>query len=283
MNRSSTRRARLNGFPLATLVLLWLQVAAIGQQPPPPTEIEAPLVEVAPLPVPEDAPDAILTLVEELAREGVTVDFENRVVEVKGVILLDKMMAGYPIEYLVVTEGGFTHEALGMVRCTPSRLNAALLALGLTPGRTVQYVKKDPPPPVEKLISGEAREFDTIAPQGRVVDVAIRWSDDKGEHLHPIEDVVRYITNGSTLPRRGFVYVGSRFRRVVVGTEREERFIADLEGNLVSLYLSGAGNCLFDMNSAEGAEAYLYDINSDLCPDRGTVVSFVFSVRNDGP
>ncbi|MBI4879665.1 MAG: hypothetical protein HY812_08415 [Planctomycetes bacterium] len=262
--------------------------AAQEQAEPPPEEQETvPAEEQAAesatiaLPVPEGAPEGIATLIRELAEEGVTVDFVNRVIEVRGVILLDRMNAGYPIEYLIVTEGGFTHEALGMVRATPSKLNAAFLALGLSPGSTVQFVKKEPPPPAEEIISGEAREFDAIPPAGSVVDVAVRWTDEAGEQLRPIEDLIVYITNGQALPRRGFVFVGSRFSRMVMGTERVEKFVADVEGNVVSLYLSGAGSCLFDMNSAEGAEAYLYDINARLCPERGTKVAFVFSLRGE--
>ena len=264
----------------AALVVMTAAPLATAQVPPPENEIEHPELEVKALPVPEGAPPEVTALIEELADEGVTVDFERRVVAVAGVTLLDKMHAGYPIEYLMVTQGGFTHEALCMVRCTPSKLNAAFLALGLKPGRTVQYVKKDPPPPLEKLISGEEREFDVIPPRGQVVDLAVRWTDEAGnEQLRPIEDLIAYLTNGRSLPRRGFVYVGSRFTRVVIGAERVERFAADMEGNVVSLYLSGAGNCLFDMNSAEGGEAYLYDLNVDVAPPAGTPVTFEFSLR----
>lgn len=246
---------------------------------PPRPQIDLQIDEVVPLPVPDGAPEAIRTLVGELAQEGVTVDFAKREVVVKGAILLDKMNPNYPIEYLIVTNGGFTHEAFGIVRATASKLNAAFLAFGLTPGKTVQHVKKDPPPPMEKLISGEESEFDVIAPSGPIVDIAVKWTDEAGEHLHPIEDMIRYITNGKPLPRRGFCYIGSRFSKMIIDGERVERFMADVEGNLVSLYLIGFGNCLFDMNSDEGVEPYLYDVNSAITPPRGTKVSFVFSVR----
>lgn len=250
------------------------------QDPPPPNSVKPTVEKTDPLPVPEGAPAEISTLVKELANEGVTVDFEKRKVEVKGALLLDKMNAGYPIEYLIVNEHGKSHESLGIVRCTPSKLNAAFLALGLEPGKSVTFVKKDPPPPMEKLVSGEEREYDVLPPQGTVVDIAVKWQDDKGgEHLQPIEDLIVYITNGKPLPRRGFVYVGSRFSKIVTGTERKERFMADVEGDVVSLYISGYGNCLFDMNSDEGVESYLYDVNAKLAPPRGTKVSFVFQLR----
>jgi len=254
--------------------------AAPRQDAPPPNLVRPPEEEVKPLPLPEGAPQEIRELVDQLATEGVTVDFEHRVVEVKGAILLNHMLPSYPIEYLIVNESGYTHEALGIVAVTPSKLNAAFLALGLTPGRTVEFVKKDPPPPVEDLIAGKAKEFDAIPPRGQVVDVAVRWTDEDGStELRPIEDLIRYVTNGKSLPRRGFVYVGSRFHRVLIGVERQERFMADVQGNLVSLYLTGFGNCLFDMNSTEGVEAYLYDVNPETCPPQGTKVTFVFALR----
>lgn len=259
--------------------LLVLQAQDREGPPPPKNRVTAPAEPVTPLPLPEGAPEALRKLVEDLAKEGATVDFEKKVVEVRGAILLDRMNTSYPIEYLIVNESGFTHESLGIVRVTPSKLNAAFLAMGLSPGQTVQFKKREPLPPVEKLITGEEREFDFIAPKGHLVDISLRWKDDQGEHLHPIEDMVRYLTNGASLPRRGFVYIGSRFTKMIIDGERVERYIADVEGNLVALYLGGFGNCLFDMNSDEGVEPYLYDVNTALVPPPGTVVTFVFSVR----
>jgi len=266
------------------LLFLTAVVGGVGsfgaQDPPPSPNVALPEDPAQVLPIPDEIPDELRSVIEELADEGVTVDFERRRVEVRGVILLDVMNAGYPIEYLIVTHGGATHESLGLVRCTPSKLNAAFLALRLEPGRTVEFVRKDPAPPLEQLQSGEETEFDVTPPHGTVVDVLVRWSEDGREVIHPIEDLLAYTTNGRTLPRRGFVYIGSTFKRVVIGTERVERYMADLEGNVVALFLKGFGHCLFDMNSVEGAEAYLYDVNRELCPVRGTKVSFVFQLRS---
>lgn len=268
--------------PSASVALATLASFAQAQDPPPRPRVRPPEERLEPLPVPDDAPEAIRKLVDELAREGVRVDFERKRVEVKGAILLDRMMPGYPIEYLVVTEEGFTHEALGIVRCVPSKLNAAFLALGLQPGRTVRFERKEPPPPVDRLRDGTDREVRILPPEGPVVDILVRWTDEAGrERLHPIEDLVRYVTNGRSVARRGFVYVGSRFHTVVMDGRRQQRYMADLEGNIVSLYLAGFGNCLFDMNGIEGVESYLYDVNSDLCPPKGTKVTFVFVPRLD--
>ena len=63
--------------------------------------------QVVALPMPEELPAELRTTIEQLAEEGVTVDFERRRVEVRGIVLLDRMNAGYPIEYLLVTNGGF--------------------------------------------------------------------------------------------------------------------------------------------------------------------------------
>jgi hypothetical protein len=247
---------------------------------PPRNRLVVPMEELTPLPVPDELPDEIKAVVADLAKEGVTVDFAAKRVEVRGIVLLDKMNAGYPIEYLLVTSGGFTHEALGLVRCTPSKLNTAFLAFGMVPGKSVQYKQRDPLPPLEKIQSGEEREFDVFAPEGEVMDVFVKWTDTEGhERMHPIEDLLVYLTNGQSIPRRGFVYVGSRFQKVLVGTKREERFMADVEGNILSLYLAGSGNCLFDPNSVEGAEGSIYDVNSALCPPRGTPVTYVFQRR----
>lgn len=272
---------RRGGFLLWTGMLAGLvALPSLAQDPPPRTTLRPPSEEVKPLPVPEGAPDEIVELVRDLATEGVTVDFERRRIDVKGVVLLDRMNSGYPIEYLMVTDMGRAHESLCMVRCTPSKLNAAFLALGLTPGKTVEFKKREPTPPLEKLMSGEEREYDVIPPRGPLVDLSVIWRDEQGAvRMHPIEDLIVYVTNGRPIPRRGFVYVGSKFGRVLIGTERQERFMADVEGNLVSLYLSGFGTCLFDHNSAEGAEGFMYDINTELAPPAGTIATFRFQLR----
>jgi len=70
------------------------------------------------------------------AAEGISVDVEKKRVEVKGAIIRDSRSLQYPIEYIIVSEGGSTHEAMILVKAQPSHLNAALLALGLKPGKT---------------------------------------------------------------------------------------------------------------------------------------------------
>ena len=69
--------------------------------------------------------------------DGITVDLKRKRVEVKGVIIRDKLSPQYPIEYVVVSEGGNAYEAIILIKALPSHLNAALLSIGLTPGKTV--------------------------------------------------------------------------------------------------------------------------------------------------
>ena len=110
------------------------------------------------------------------------------------------------------------HEGFALVRCTPSLLNACLLAIGLERGRGRQYLQRDPLPSREDVLDGLEDPYEMIAPQGARVFLYVAWTDEQGAgRLHPIEDLLLDWRTGELLPHRGFLYLGSRFAEVQLG------------------------------------------------------------------
>ena len=83
------------------------------------------------------ARDALVAL---LAKEGIQVDLEKGSIRFRAEINRSRM----PIEYLIVTPRGATHESLLRTPIRPSLLTSAVYLLGLSKGRNVQIVPKDP-------------------------------------------------------------------------------------------------------------------------------------------
>jgi|GEM_PF-3260165 len=209
--------------------------------------------------------------------EGISVDLEKKRVSVKGVIIRDKGSPRYPIEYVVVSEGGNTHEALVLVKATPSNLNAALLALGLSPGKTVIFRKKDPPPPVEEVEAGKTSAYEAVPPTGTKMKIYVHWEEWTTDPYRPLEDLILDLRSRKSMERVGWIYVGSRFAEVLLGRKRVRQYMADMERNVVALYLTGYGNAIFDLNALDGVDDSIFDVNPDRAPPMGAQITLVFT------
>jgi hypothetical protein len=219
------------------------------------------------------------TLQETFASEGISVDLERKRVSVKGAIIRDKESRRYPIEYVVVSEGGNTHEAMILIKATPSNLNAALLSLGLEPGTTVIYRKKDPAPAQEDIDSGKVSAYEVVPPCGTVMRIYVHYEGWEERPYRPLEDLLMDLRTRKPLERIGWVYVGSRFANVLLGKKRIREYMADMERNVVALYLTGYGNAIFDVNTVDGIDDSLFDVNPDNAPPLGAKVSLVFALE----
>lgn len=237
-------------------------------------------------PATQDEPPAPERLTpEEFARrldaDGIRLDRRRNEVRVRGDLLRRTRSREYPIEYGLVIEGGFTHEAFGIVKCTPSLLNACFLALGLEPGTARRRVMKDPLPGREDVELGLVEPFDVLPPQGDRVFVYAAWTEPDGrEVVRAIEDFFLDLRNSKPLPMRGFVYLGSRFEEVQLGVERKRVFIADYEGNILTMHpdKSRAENCLFDVYSHDDEPYVWADVEEERLPPPGVALEFVFTL-----
>ncbi len=276
MNRGGTsNRVRAQRWWCAAVLLPWLGAPTAGGQ----EEAELrddPRIVVAP----SNSPEAAQQFRKRLDAEGIRVDLARREVQVRGSILRHKPSPNYPIEYALVTEKGFTHEAFGVVRGTPSLINACLLWIGLEPGVGRHHVLRDPPPSEEDVELGLESPSRLVSPEGDRVFCYVRWRDDSGQPREEIlEDLLFDVRNEGLLPLRGFVYLGSRFMTRETPAGPQEVYLADYEGNIATIYPDRAlaRNCLFDVYSTDAVPYRFADVNPDRVPPPDALVDFVFT------
>jgi CubicO group peptidase (beta-lactamase class C family) len=251
-----------------------------------------------------------------LEEQGLVLDLEQRSVSARGGTLHDTESLGYPIEYVLVTDRGRTHEALLVMNARPSVLDACLRAVGLAPGAPMRFRMREepgePPAPGDAdarpgddaggdagdASGGEAAdgadgdphaadagdaaadapEWDAVPASGPLVSIEVAWTDDTGRpHRVSLESLLTDVRTGEALPERDWVYVGGRYGPLRQGREIVQVHVADLNGNVVAIYLDGQGLCLFERNSLEGVDDSLYTIHPGNAPKRGTPVTIIFT------
>jgi|GEM_PF-181428 len=269
-------------FP-ARLALLLLAAAppAVAQRAPPVPRPVPPDVEWLDAAPPEAAalaadPEAFAARLEE---NGLALDLERGTLAVRGAVLHDaESLAGYPIEYLVVTERGRTHEALVLVRAQPALVDACLRALGLAPGSPMHFAPREPPPSAEELAGG-ALPWEVVAPSGPLLDVRLAFTRADGAPREiALESALLDLRTGEALPERDWVYTGGGFGPLRQGRRVLQTYLADAQGDIVGispLDRGGEGVCVLERNSAEGADDTLYTVNGALAPPRGTPVTLL--------
>jgi CubicO group peptidase (beta-lactamase class C family) len=126
-------------------------------------------------------------------------------------------------------------------------------------------------------------EWEALPASGPLVAIDVAWTDDEGRpHRASLESLLADVRTGEALPERDWVYVGGRFGPLRQGREVHQVHVADLNGNVVAIYLDGQGLCLFERNSIEGVDDTLYTIHPDNAPRKGTPATIVFSVTGRG-
>lgn len=104
-----------------------------------------------------------------------------------------------PLELLLCKWGTKEHESILRTKAQPSKLHAALLALGLMPGKPAEWIMDDTD------TAGR-----TIPPRGAAVTVAIRWRDKSGKTRHAMAgDLLKMAGKGKAVMPREWVFVGS--------------------------------------------------------------------------
>ena len=185
-------------------------------------------------------------------QEEVWIDAQARRVVVGGEIAIDKG----PIEYFACSQGTKEHESIVATRSTARLVHAALLALGLVPGKPVSF---DP---------------DYVAATGPVVRVTMRWKDEAGTvHELPAQDWIRDNRTGKPMQEQ-WVFAGSAFW--TDPSDGKEYYQAD-GGDLVCL--SNFPTAMLDLpiESSQSNEALLFDAFEGRVPPRGTAVEMILS------
>jgi len=199
-----------------------------------------------------------------LGEAGLWIDLERGVLAVPVEVQIREDL----LEYLLVGPGGAAHESLFLTRVRPSLVNAALLLLGVEPGHNAFVEEKagatDGPP---------KREIH--APSGDGFYLYAAWREGDDTYFFRVEDLVANLATGRTLRRHRWVYLGSRFAALEKG--QPEKFVADLEGNLINLSFFYQGNTLLTAALDECVEQTIWAANAWLVPARGEPVCLLFA------
>jgi hypothetical protein len=182
----------------------------------------------------------------------VWIDVTRKQVVVGGKVCLDKG----PIEYFACPADTKDYESLVAVRASAHLVHAALLAVGLQPGRPVSF---DP---------------EYTAATGPVVNVRMRWKDDAGDtQVVPAQDWIRDTRSGAPMKER-WVFAGSSFWTDPV--DGKEYYQAD-GGDLICL--SNFPTAMLDLPipSTQSNEALLFEAFDGRVPPVGTAVELLLS------
>lgn len=148
----------------------------------------------------------------------IDINLEEQYVDLNGIVCFREGRA----ELVVTIRGAKPHESPFMIYARPQHIHAALMMLGLKPGK-----------PGHWLYNEKTRESTPIDPEGHVVKVTVLMKDDTGKMKE--YEIPKFINNRITkspLPHSYFVFGGSRIRQLPDG---RNIYSADSSGNVVSL------------------------------------------------
>lgn len=200
----------------------------------------------------------------------VRVDTRARLVEFDAVVPIDANQQTY-LEVLVCTPDTREHESALKTRALAAHVHAALLLVGLEPGRPGSWEWRG-----QTLLPN--------APSGSSVSVVVVLDAGQPGSSVPITDLAVSATSGRTLtqslakPNSAFVFAGSGFRRSPTG----DLYEGDLAGTLVGLCTFGSETiALREMHSPEAAvEEPVWIANARVVPAQGSSVVVRLSPRD---
>lgn len=204
-----------------------------------------------------------------LEKEGLRLDRERGLLALPVTVQIKHDL----LEYLLVSPNGAAHESLFLTRARPSLLNAALLLLGVEPGRNAWLETR----PLPEGAGGEPvrPERKVHPPEGDGFYLYAAWREAGETYFFRVEDLVRNFATGRSLRRHRWVYLGSRF--VALKPEASETFMADVSGNLVNLSFFFQGDTLLTAALEECYEQTIWAANEWLLPESGAPLALVFA------
>lgn len=208
-------------------------------------------------------------LLAQLAEQKIALDLQ------KGTMTVDATVNAPPdpIEYVLIHRKGKKHEAMFYTTSKPSLMNAGLLLLGFSPGKNAAFREKNPPPSIEELEKG-ADPLEITPPSGMPFWMTVAWTDDQGKPVECcIEDLVADIGAQEPLRTAEWIYLGGRMAPLNRG--EPEVYVADFEGNLVSLIYTTPDNHLGTLKHERSRDDENWTMTERM-PAHGVQVKFTF-------
>ncbi len=211
-----------------------------------------------------DEPQPIVKKVGETTYRVGLIEFDAKTREVSIPVVVNQREGG-PIEYVLVSEVGKTHEAILTTKARPMDLQIALKLLKYKAGEGDVF---------DKMLPAEDRKIkgDKSAERGDPVDFLIKWQAEGQEKSSSINQWLidgATIKNdkevGKTMPDHPWNYTGS-----VVS---EGKFYAEIEGSIIGVYLDPVA--LFN-TTVPGAEIdERWGANHTIIPEIGTKATLI--------
>jgi hypothetical protein len=137
-------------------------------------------------------------------------------------------------------------------------VHAALLAIGLEPGRPVSF------------------EPEYSAAQGPAVEVIVRWHDDAGRpQRRRAQEMIRSTTTKAQLAAE-WVFAGSTLWRDPA--DGQEYYQAD-GGDLICVSNFPTATLDLPLQSSQANDALMFEVFEDRVPPRGTAVELMLSAK----
>ncbi len=153
------------------------------------------------------------------------IDLNNKIVEIEAFSGINQ---GW-LEQIICLAGTRTHESVLITEAKPSHIHAALLLIGLQPGRPGWW-KIGPDDPA-------ATKWIVEPPKGSPVSITIAWTDAQ-EQLHevPAREWVRDFHTHELLPEGPWIFGGSMMKPDYTGVIT---YVADRTGSIAGLVTFG--------------------------------------------
>lgn len=210
---------------------------------------------------------ALQAAVEKLKFPGVTINVQERWVDVEGSVCLHRGT----LELVACTKGTKEHESIVAIEAKPMHLHAALLLLGAKPGS----------PATRQQLGDQAERWFDVPPSGGPVDVFLVLKDSEGRLVeHPISEFIAPSNKRSghsasadkpaKFPTHTFLFAGS----VLYGDgPGPRRYLSDESGNVISLSTFGDELLCLPAIHSQDAEALLWQVNATNLPAVGANVT----------
>ena len=222
-----------------------------------------------PAPKKQDPQAMLKEVMESFKKQGIKLDAKARTVTIPAVVNTPQD----PVEYLLIHRRGKKHESVFITEAKPSILNAALLMIGLQKGKNATFVEKKPAPTLEEVQNG-ADPLIVTPPKGKRFYMTARWTTPEKQVVeYCVEDLLFELSTQEPMGRCNWIYLGGRMGQLYKGDP--EVYIADLEGNLISVCYLSPDNHLGTMAHERARDDQNWWTTTKV-PEPGTPVEFIF-------
>ena len=192
--------------------------------------------------------------------DHIRIDLAERKIIIDAEVCLAPRADYTGLEFLLSQWGKKTHESLLHTKARPSDIHAALLMLAIEQGKPARTSPD----------SGAL-----LPPQGPGLRISLRLTDIQGKQSEiPAEQWLKSIHPNKTPPPTRWVFVGSQVLA-------DGRYLADIEGTIVSV--SNFASSVIDVpfESSDKSESLAFDVDTQALPPLKTPVEVIITPNVD--